>query len=210
MWIPASARSWPALCRCMTRQLRTDFRLPAGENLASASSAMFEYAGLFVMAANDGTTVSIDSDGNGTPITHHPTLLTPASHICLSSSTTGVTLNSNAHITSNLPIQVNLITGDINSQQKYENRWFNIPPLSLLGPSYVTPVSSMSKQQQQRLIYNPSQTSSITVYAQTSTGITSFTVAAGATYRYVMRPVPGRASTPATQMARVLCRSRPS
>jgi uncharacterized repeat protein (TIGR01451 family) len=162
----------------------TDFRLPAGENLATASSAMFDYAGLYIMAANNGTTVSIDADGNGT--TDYTTTLNAGQAYLLQSSTTGVTLNSNAHITSNLPIQVNLITGDINDYNKYENRWFNIPPLSLLGPSYVTPVSSMSNSNSNVFIYNPSQTASITVYAQTSSGTTNFTVAAKSTYRYLM------------------------
>ncbi len=162
----------------------TDFRLPAGENLASASSAMFEYAGLFIMAANDATTVNIDSDGNGT--TDYTTTLSSGGAYFLSSATAGVNLNSNARITSTQPIQVNLITGDINSQQKYENRWFNIPPLALLGSSYVTPVSSMSNSNSNVFIYNPSQTSSVTVYRQTSSGTTNFTVTAGATVRNVM------------------------
>jgi hypothetical protein len=103
-----------------TTNYGTDFRLPAGENLAADSSAMFDYAGLYIMAANNGTTVSIDSDGNGT--TDYTTTLNAGQAYFLSSATTSVTLNSNAHITSNLPIQVNLITGDINSSQKYENR----------------------------------------------------------------------------------------
>jgi large repetitive protein len=167
-----------------TTNYGTDFRLPAGENLASSSSAMFDYAGLYIMAANAGTTVSIDADGNGT--TDYTTTLGAGGAYFGSRTINGVMISSNAHITSNLPIQVNLITGDINNSQKYENRWFNIPPLSLLGPSYVTPVSSMSNSNSNVFIYNPSQTSSITVYAQTSSGTTNFTVAAKATYRYVM------------------------
>jgi uncharacterized repeat protein (TIGR01451 family) len=50
----------------------------------------------------------------------------------------------------------------------------------------VTPVSSMSNSNSNVFIYNPSQTSSITVYAQTSSGTTNFSVAPKGTYRYVM------------------------
>lgn len=108
----------------------TDYRLPIGEDLNSLSSNMFEYVSLLVMAAEDGTTVQIDTNGDGS--NNITTTLNQGDPYQVSAATVG-DLTSNARVTSDKPIQAHLITGDIGS--RYESRWYTLLPTDQAGPS---------------------------------------------------------------------------
>ena len=165
-----------------TTRWGTDFRLPIGEDLNTASSNMFEYVSLLVMAAEDNTSVQIDRNGDGTvDITQ---TLSEGQSYQVSSTTVG-DLTSNARITSNKEIQVDLITGDLGST--YESRWFAVPPSDLWGDSYYTPVGTTSTNYPANVfLYNPNQSAALTINYETQSSSGSFSVPAKGNYRFVM------------------------
>ncbi|MCO6450572.1 MAG: DUF11 domain-containing protein, partial [Caldilineales bacterium] len=165
----------------------TEYRLPIGENLSASSYQVFEYVSLFVMASQNGTTVQIDRDGNGSiDIT---TTLNQGESYQLTNPTVG-DLTSNARITSSKPVQVNLVTGDIGSN--YENRWFAISPNTLWDSSYYTAVGTVSSAYAAHVwVFNPDQSSAITVNYTTQAGSGSFNVPAKSTYRFAMPSMTG-------------------
>lgn len=165
-----------------TTRWGTDFRLPIGEDLNTSSSNMFEYVSLLVMAAEDNTSVQIDSNGDGTvDITQ---TLSQGQSYQVSSTTVG-DLTSNARITSNKEVQVDLITGDLGST--YESRWFAVPPTDLWGDSYYTPVGTTSTNFPANVfLYNPNQSAAITINYETKSSSGSFSVPAKGSYRFVM------------------------
>ncbi|MEZ4868799.1 MAG: SdrD B-like domain-containing protein [Caldilineaceae bacterium] len=165
-----------------TTRWGTDFRLPIGEDLNASSSNMFEYVSLLVMAAEDNTLVQIDSNGDGS-VDNSQTLSQGQSYQI--SSTTVGDLTSNAHIVSSKPVQVDLITGDLGSS--YESRWFAIPPTTFWGDSYYTPVGTTSTSYPANVfLYNPDQSSAITINYETKSGAGSVSVPAKGVYRFTM------------------------
>ena len=98
-----------------TTRWGTSFRIPVGQNLSAASSSMFEYTSLFVMASQDATTVTVDTDGNG--VTDITTTINQGQTYYLNGG-----LSSNALVTSTKPVAVNLITGDIGSTYEWQPR----------------------------------------------------------------------------------------
>jgi uncharacterized repeat protein (TIGR01451 family) len=162
----------------------TDYRLPIGEDLNAMSTYMYEYVSALVMAAENGTSVTIDKTGNGASGDDVTVSLNQGDAYQVSSATVG-DLTSNAHITSNKPIQVHLTTGDIGSS--YEQRWYTLLPTDQAGSSYWTPVCTVSSSYPAAVfIYNPSQSSAITVSYQTQSGSGTFNVAAKGVYRFAM------------------------
>jgi hypothetical protein len=86
------------------------FEAPTGENLGLAFP-MFEYAGLFFMAANDNTTVTLP---NKTKV------------VLNRGDSESVLVNQGDTITASDIIQVHLITGD--RMSFYEMRWYSLLP----------------------------------------------------------------------------------
>ena len=159
-----------------TTRWGTSFRIPIGQNLSSSS--MFEYTSLLVMGSQDVTALTIDTDGNGT--TDVTTTVNQGQSYQLNGG-----LFSNALVTANKPVAVNLLTGDVGST--YESRWFTIPPNIQWGSNYFAPVSTSSATYPANIfIYNPSQSSAITVTYETAGSTGSFSVAAKGTYRFVV------------------------
>ena len=158
-----------------TTRWGTSFEIPVGQNLSS--SYMFEFISLLVMAAENGTTVQIDKDGNGT--TDITTTLNQGESYQVNGG-----INTNASVTASKPVQVDLITGDIGSS--YESRWFSIPPTAQWDDSYYTPVGTTNTTYPANVwLYNPG-VSAITVYYETKAGTGSFSVPANSAYRYTM------------------------
>jgi hypothetical protein len=146
-----------------TTRWGVSFRLPVGQNLNAASSNMFEYTALFVIASQDATTLTIDADGNG--VADVTTTINQGQSYHLNGG-----LSSNALVTASKPVAVNLITGDIGSS--YETRWFNIPSTLQWGSSYYAPVSTSSATYPAAIFaFNPDQSNAITVNYQTAAGV---------------------------------------
>lgn len=134
----------------------TFFKIPLGENV-NTSIQSFSYSGFSVMASTAGTLVNIDADANGT-FEINITLGKGEAYQVNGGVQKG------ARIQSSQPIQVYLTAGDI--CDIYENRWFNIPPLSKWGNYFFGPVSGTDKMY---AIYNPN-TTSITIKRRNSSG----------------------------------------
>lgn len=163
-----------------TTRWGTSFKMPIGQNISSSS--IFEYVSLLVMASEDGTLIQIDSDGNGT-VDSTQTLSQGQSYQLNGG------INSNATINASKAVQVNLITGDLGSN--YESRWFTIPPLEQWGDSYYTPIGTTNSSYPANVwLYNGNPTA-ITIDYETKAGTGSFSVAAGAVYRFVMPSLSG-------------------
>ena len=157
-----------------------DYRLPVGEN--ADLNEMFQYTGVSVMAAVDGTVVSIDKDANGTAeqtcnLNQGQSCQWDDSYV---GGVTGDGLNRNSRITSNSghPIQVNLLTGDYCAG--YETRSFPLLPVDKWSSSYYNPVGTITADAGPGNdpaptivhLYNPSG-SAITVSYQFATGSVS-------------------------------------
>jgi len=126
------------------------YESPVGTNTANAGQ-MFEYAGLSIMASQNGTTVNIDKDANGTFETTI-TLNEGGSYLV-----EGV--SQGARVSADKPLQVVLVTGDIGST--YASRDMNLLPVEQWGNSYWSPVGAVYSTNNTRLfIYNLSSNGS--------------------------------------------------
>ncbi|MCM8639008.1 MAG: DUF11 domain-containing protein, partial [Candidatus Accumulibacter sp.] len=170
-----------------TKSWGTEYRIPVGANIPdSADAQMFEYTSLYIMAGPGGATVQIDKDANGSFETT-VTLSEGQPHFVDGG------VNVGGRVSSDKPVQVHFLTGDIGSN--YESRDSALLPLNLWSSSYYTPVSTAATNNEATTVwlYNPS-TSGITVKYETRTGpsgntitTTDLSVAAGS---YLKQTVP--------------------
>ena len=158
----------------------SSFVMPIGENEifpSPATSSMFELVSLFVQAAQNGTQVQVDSNGDGTVDT--TVILNQGETYYLASG-----VMKGATVTASKPVQVDLLTGDIGAN--YESRWFTIPPLDQWGSSYYTPVGTASDGDDTYIfLYNP-DAAAIPINSTTRVGTGSFSIPAKSTYRFLM------------------------
>ncbi|ELS00185.1 hypothetical protein, partial [Gloeocapsa sp. PCC 73106] len=155
------------------------FVAPVGENQASPTNA-FQYTALFVMAGQDGTVVTL------------PNLTTQTLD---QGESLVVRVNRGAVLTASDPVQVHLLTGDIDSQ--WESRWYSLLATDEWSNDYYTPVGTGTPGTPNPVppgnpnggltgvwLYNPNP-ASITVTYQRRVGVSiissPITVASGAT-----------------------------
>ena len=109
----------------------TNFYAPVGENI-STNNQLFQYSSMFAMASQDGTVVRVDADANGTfELTN--TINQGESYQVVRG------IRAGARMIANKPIQVHMITGDI--QSHWESRWFTLYPRERWANEYYNPVS---------------------------------------------------------------------
>ncbi|MFT4636208.1 MAG: hypothetical protein ACI9OI_002008, partial [Chitinophagales bacterium] len=133
------------------------FTLPAGENTAGRNE--FQWTGVTVMAANDGTVVSIDADANGdfigpddinaVTINRGETIELLGRNNLRGDITGG--LDQGARVFSSDIVQANIITGE--ECETYASRWYTLFPDALLGNNYYEPVSGVAGTVM--VFYNP-------------------------------------------------------
>lgn len=156
------------------------YTVPVGEDVifpTPLSSSMFEKVGLVVQAAENGTSVQIDKDANG-------------------SAETTVTLNrgeiyyvangvkKGATVTSSRPVQLHILTGDVNAN--YETRWYTIWPDAKWSSEYYSPVGTASNgEQAYGFFYNP-DSSPITINYRTNVGSGTFDIPAKGTAQFLL------------------------
>ncbi len=158
-----------------TRKYGKAFRIPVGTNVGS--SQQFEYSCLHIIASQDNTTVQVDVDGNGTIDTTKNLNMGESMFV-----NGGV--KAGAAVTSNYPVQVQELTGDIGST--YESRTFAIRPTSLWGSSYYAPVgTTLASETHNIFLYNPNA-AAITVTYETTSSNGTFIVPANGNYQYTM------------------------
>lgn len=148
----------------------TQYLIPVGEDLMADD--MFEYTGVSITAAENGTMVTV---GGNAPVT-----LNEGETLLINGG-----LNVGDMISATDPIQVNLVATD--REARYETRWYRIPPVSQFADSYYNPVSTdVADDRTDVFLFNPG-TAAITVsYERLVAGtptITTITVPAGSTER---------------------------
>ena len=166
----------------------TVYRVPVGTNSAN-SYQMFEYTAVAVMAGKGGATISIDAnaDGDFADATDVNALKISEGESYLSANT----LVQGARIvSSDNPIQVNLLTGDNGSN--YESRDGSLLPVASWDKDYVTPVSTSASYDTRVFFYNPNG-SQITINWESRVGTAakttgSFNVTAGGGNSYTVLP----------------------
>ena len=151
-----------------------DFKIPVGEN--ADVNDMFEYVGAIVMAATDGTILTIDTDNDGSAdIT---TSIDEGESYLIDGN-----LSYGASINASNKIQVHLITG--NYCEAYETRWFTLTSTEKWTDSYFDPVATQdgsgdSNDPTYVHFYNPNNTAiSINWKTEGGTSQTSTNVSAG-------------------------------
>ncbi|GHA12145.1 hypothetical protein GCM10008090_22520 [Arenicella chitinivorans] len=148
------------------------FTLPVGED---SGAPEFEWAGVTIMAARDGTSVSVDSNADGDftdPGDVNAQVINRGETIEVSGrnegASSGVGMNSGARIFSSDIVQVNILSGQ--ECTTYASRWFTLFPDALLGNTYYEPVSTPANAATQIYLYNPSP-NPITINWETNAGI---------------------------------------
>jgi uncharacterized repeat protein (TIGR01451 family) len=134
-----------------TNEWGTAYEAPVGTNTTSAG-AMFEYSGLTIMASQNGTTVQVDADADGS---FETTVMLNEGQATLVPGT-----KQGARVQADKPVQVTLVTGDVGSN--YASRDMSLLPVSAFGSSAWSPVGVVNGAYSTRLfLYNPSDSNSI-------------------------------------------------
>ncbi|MFO1485862.1 MAG: GEVED domain-containing protein [Verrucomicrobiaceae bacterium] len=158
----------------------TTFVLPVGEDVifpTPIAQSMFEHCSAYIMASQNGTTVQIDKDANGT-MESTVTLNMGESYLI------NAGIKKGARITTSKPAQVIEFFGDINAN--YETRGANVPPLEKWSGDYYAPVGTAADGDKTYVfLYNP-DASAITIDYTTQLSSGSFPIPARSTYQFLM------------------------
>ena len=148
------------------------FTLPVGED---SGAPEFEWTGVTIMAARDGTSVSVDANADGDftdPGDVNGQIINRGQTIEVSGRNdiggSGTGMNGGARIFSSDIVQVNILSGQ--ECTTYASRWFTLFPDALLGNTYYEPVSTPAGAETQIYLYNPSP-NPITINWETSGGV---------------------------------------
>jgi hypothetical protein len=150
-----------------------DFIAPVGNNTVKAS---FTYAAFLVMAKEANTTVELRGPTTSKVV---------ATYLLNEGESRLITTRISQPLTSDKPVQVAMITGDIDSV--YESRWYSLLDQAQWSTQYVTPTGETFGRTK-LVLYNPT-TASITVSMETrnrTTGAKIFQNIAVASKNYAL------------------------
>ena len=163
-----------------TSRYGTSFLVPVGQDtpFPSGSSPAFEYTGASIMAAQPATNVQVDTNADGAFDTTQT--IGQGESLFVNGG-----LSEGARIVSDKPVQVHLMTGDINAT--YEAHFFTLVPTPLLANNYVSPVAGPAAYPTIIYLFNPNP-SAITVTPTCTSCTGTISVPAGASTSFI---VPG-------------------
>ena len=143
----------------------TNYVCPVGQDL---TPNLFKYVGLFVMAAQNNTSITIDPNGTGVGTTN--IVLNQGESYLVNGG-----VKKGGKVTSTKPIQADVIIGHVGAS--FASDWFTLYPVESWDNTYYTPVSSAASGSQPALVYlyNPSA-STITINYATQVGNGSFLI----------------------------------
>jgi uncharacterized repeat protein (TIGR01451 family) len=153
----------------------TNYISPVGQDM---TNKLFQYCGLFVMAANDATSVTIDVDGSG-PSAPSSILLNRGESYLINGG-----VKRGGHITSSKPVQVSMITGHV--QAHYAADWFTLRPVEDWSSTYYTPVGTSSNGNPAYVYLYNSTASALSINYATVSGSGSFNVPSNSTFQFTM------------------------
>ncbi|NND00467.1 MAG: hypothetical protein HKN85_09820, partial [Gammaproteobacteria bacterium] len=152
-----------------TSQYGLLYDFPVGEDLGGE----FEYTGASIMAAEDGTLIDVDLNGNGIltdPGDQDDFLLDQGESYQINGG-----IQSNGRITAGKPVQVDLIVGAICGN--FRSRFITLFPVDGWSDRYYTPVDTPfanldggAVTSTLVFLFNPSDTSAITVQVRRTDG----------------------------------------
>lgn len=167
------------------------FVLPFGENTTLGGTGAFKYTGLFVRAANNGTIVELDYNGDGTVDKTSPVLnegdtwFYSGTASIPGNATSDVNksddLKSGGVVTSNYPIGVDLLFGGIDH---YGTRNLALLPGQFYGNTYYSPVYTTLSDAPVFAFFTNSLEAPVAVNWEAGTGVTGTVIvpAKGANY----------------------------
>jgi uncharacterized repeat protein (TIGR01451 family) len=117
-----------------------NFKAPVGGDTAFETDG-FQYASLYVMAGMDDTKVIISKNGSS-----------PTTATLKMGESIHVLVNQGDTVTSDKYVQVDLLTGDIDSD--YELRWYSLRGTEDWSDKYLSPVGD-TKGETKLVVYNP-------------------------------------------------------
>ena len=166
----------------------TNYVSPIGQDMPEG---LFRYVGFFVMASQNGTTVTIDPDGSGPLVPLTVTLNQGESYFYAGVRRGGT-------VTATKPVEADVVCGDpVNG---YSFDWFTLYSQDSWSSSYFTPVPSTyngaTLYTTINYFYNTSS-NPITVLSSNLTGSGFFTIPAGGGYTYPMPTNSGASFTSA-------------
>lgn len=143
---------------------KQEYISPVGQNVFPGDNDNpWEYTAIYVMAKDDGTQVKLNG---GSPVL----LNEGQTHVFTS-------VSASDKITSDKPVQVDLVTGDVNAN--YEQRWYSLRPFADWSNDYYSPVgtgASCSVNLLTKLwFYNPNNFT-ITIKVDTFVGTSTVSV----------------------------------
>jgi hypothetical protein len=183
-----------------TNQWGTSYVVPIGETSANSNS-MFEQTALTIMASEDATTVLVDPDGpNGGAATITQVLGRGESlNIGMGGGGNGegLVILEGATVVASDPVQVNVLTGDNDSN--YESRFYTLFPDSLLSNEYYEAVGTTDASADVRVfVYNPNDDSiSVDIFQNNNTlnAVTTLVIAANSLDSYEVPTATGSGLT---------------
>ena len=167
-----------------TLQWGTLYRAPVGENIPGATDFnIFSYTSLAIMAGAGGATVQIDVNADGL---FETTVVLPEGQ----SHFVNGGVNVGAQVSSNNPVQVDLLTGIRNASSSRDSA---LLPVSAWSNSYYTPVSTDPMAGTSVWLYNPGTSSISVTYTRRVAGVltpSTLTVPGGAAGGYLKQDIP--------------------
>jgi len=139
-------------------QFGNNYVLPIGENTPN-SDGMFEQVAVTIMASEDDTSVIFDPDGNGPTAAFPAVILDRGESIEFglgddAAQGRDLLISEGATVNAGEPVQVNVLTGDVNST--YEVRFYTLFPNALLSNVYYEAVgTTVAADEAVVFLYNP-------------------------------------------------------
>jgi uncharacterized repeat protein (TIGR01451 family) len=159
-----------------TSRYGTAFTIPVGTNTTPAVEN-FSYSSLHIIAAQNGTVVTIDRNGDGV-IAQTNTL-----NMGESVFVNGKVL-AGARVLATKPVQVHELTGRVGSS--YQSRTFAIRPVEQWDTSYYAPVGTTTANNSHNVFVFNQYATNLTVLYSTRTNSGSFSVPGKGNYKFPM------------------------
>ena len=148
-----------------TMDYGTNYISPVGQDL---TNNLFKYVGMFIMAAQNNTAVTIDPNGTGVGTTN--IVLNQGESYLVNGG-----IKKGGRVWASKPVQTDLLIGHVGAS--YASDWFTLYPVEEWDNTYYTPVGSAATMAQPAYVYlfNPN-TNALTINFNTQSGAGSFTV----------------------------------
>ena len=142
----------------------TNYVSPVGQDM---TNGLFKYVGMFVMAAQNNTTLTIDPNGNGVGATN--VVLNQGESWLINGG-----IKKGGRVIASKPVQADLLVGHVGAT--YASDWFTLYPVEAWDDTYYTPVGTASSGNPAYVyLFNPS-TNAINIEYNTRVSSGSVTV----------------------------------